>query len=158
MVQGRFFREYSGLMRGRFGVTSRWIFRYGATAAIFPERGDGAVAVAVPVAGLKKRFFNQKDFLINVWGYEPLACKTHPFLFVISSLGDRKQPFSDQIDFCQSGPPRPSDAISIEPNGIPNRPNRKIFKIPGLVFQHVFGRQALCRAETFTPDRSRAPP
>ena len=27
--------------------------------------------VAVPVAGLTKRFFNltQKDFLINVWGY-----------------------------------------------------------------------------------------
>ena len=29
-----------------------------------------AVPVAVPVAGLTKRFFNQKDFLINVWGYE----------------------------------------------------------------------------------------
>ena len=30
-----------------------------------------AVLVAVPVAGLTKRFFNhiQKDFLINVWGY-----------------------------------------------------------------------------------------
>ena len=32
-----------------------------------------AVAVsggmAVPLAGLTKRFFNQKDFLINVWGY-----------------------------------------------------------------------------------------
>ena len=27
-----------------------------------------AVPVAVPVAGLTKRFFNQKDFLINVWG------------------------------------------------------------------------------------------
>ena len=26
------------------------------------------VAAAVPVAGLTKRFFNQKDFLINVWG------------------------------------------------------------------------------------------
>ena len=28
-------------------------------------------AVAVPVAGLTKRFFNhiQEDFLINVWGY-----------------------------------------------------------------------------------------
>ena len=25
--------------------------------------------VAVPVAGLTKGFFNQKDFLINVWGY-----------------------------------------------------------------------------------------
>ncbi len=29
-----------------------------------------AVPVAVPVAGLTKRFFNQKDFLINVWGYD----------------------------------------------------------------------------------------
>ena len=35
-----------------------------------------AVAVAVsggvpvPVAGLTKRFFNQKDFLINVWGQQ----------------------------------------------------------------------------------------
>ena len=29
-----------------------------------------AVPVAVPVAGLTKRFFNQKDFLINVWGYQ----------------------------------------------------------------------------------------
>ena len=27
-----------------------------------------AVPVAVPVAGLINRFFNQKDFLINVWG------------------------------------------------------------------------------------------
>ena len=33
-----------------------------------------AVPVAVPVAGLTKRCFNhiQKDFLINVWGYESL--------------------------------------------------------------------------------------
>ena len=30
-----------------------------------------AVPVAVPVAGLTKKFFNQKDFLINVWGYSP---------------------------------------------------------------------------------------
>ena len=28
-----------------------------------------AVPKAVPVAGLTKRFFNQKDFLIHVWGY-----------------------------------------------------------------------------------------
>ena len=27
-----------------------------------------AVPVALPVAGLTKRVFNQKDFLINVWG------------------------------------------------------------------------------------------
>ena len=31
--------------------------------------GGVAVPVAVPVAGLTKRFFNQKDFLINVWDY-----------------------------------------------------------------------------------------
>ena len=31
--------------------------------------GGVAVPVAVPVAGLTKRFFNQIDFLINVWGY-----------------------------------------------------------------------------------------
>ena len=31
--------------------------------------GGVAVPVAVPVAGLTKRFFNQKDFLINVWSY-----------------------------------------------------------------------------------------
>ena len=32
---------------------------------------SGGGAVAVPVAGLTKRFFHhiQKDFLINVWGY-----------------------------------------------------------------------------------------
>ena len=32
---------------------------------------SGGGAVAVPVAGLTKRFVNhiQKDFLINVWGY-----------------------------------------------------------------------------------------
>ena len=32
---------------------------------------SGGGAVAVPVAGLTKRFFNhiQKDFSINVWGY-----------------------------------------------------------------------------------------
>ena len=31
-----------------------------------------AVAVAMPVAGLTKRFFNhmQKDFLINIWVYD----------------------------------------------------------------------------------------
>ena len=27
-----------------------------------------AVPVAAPVAGLTKRFFNQRDLLINVWG------------------------------------------------------------------------------------------
>ena len=34
--------------------------------------GGGAVAVAVPVAGLTKRLFNhiENDFLINFWGYQ----------------------------------------------------------------------------------------
>ena len=32
-----------------------------------------AVPVAMPVAGLTKTFFNQKDFLINVWGYVNLS-------------------------------------------------------------------------------------
>ena len=35
-----------------------------AAAAALAE----ALAVAVLVAGLTKRLFNQKDFLINVWG------------------------------------------------------------------------------------------
>ena len=36
------------------------------------SRIQDQVAVAVAVAGLTKRFFNhiQKDFLINVWGYQ----------------------------------------------------------------------------------------
>ena len=40
-----------------------------AVAVTVAVSGGGAVAVAV--AGLTKRFFNhiQKDFLINVWGY-----------------------------------------------------------------------------------------
>ena len=40
-----------------------------AVAVAVAVSGGGAVAGAVPVAGLTKRFFNQKDFLINVWGY-----------------------------------------------------------------------------------------
>ena len=46
-----------------------------AVAVAVAVSGSGAVAVAVPVAGLTKRFFDhiQKDFLINVWGYVPLA-------------------------------------------------------------------------------------
>ena len=40
-----------------------------AVAVAVAERGGGAVAV--PVAGLTKRFLNhiQKDFLTNVWGH-----------------------------------------------------------------------------------------
>ena len=38
----------------------------------------------------------------------------------------RKGPHIEKLDN-QAGPPRPSDAISIEPNGTPNRPNREIF-------------------------------
>ena len=42
--------------------------KYMAVAVAVNVNGGGAVAVA----GLTKRFFNhiQKDFLINVWGYE----------------------------------------------------------------------------------------
>ena len=44
-----------------------------AVAVAVAVRGGVAVPVAVPialpVAGLTKRLFNQKDFLINVWGY-----------------------------------------------------------------------------------------
>ena len=35
-----------------------------------------AVLVAAPVAGLTKRLFNQKDFLINVCGYQHFFKKT----------------------------------------------------------------------------------
>ena len=40
-----------------------------AVAVAVAVSGGVAVPVPVPVAGLTKRFFNQKDFLINVWGY-----------------------------------------------------------------------------------------
>ena len=40
-----------------------------AVAVAVAVSGGAAVPVAVPVAGLTKRFVNQKDFLINVWGY-----------------------------------------------------------------------------------------
>ena len=43
-----------------------------AVAVAVAVSGGVAVPVAVPVtvlvAGLTKRFLNQKDFLINVWG------------------------------------------------------------------------------------------
>ena len=41
-----------------------------AVAVAVAVTAGGAVALAVPVAGLTKSFFNhiQKDFLINVWG------------------------------------------------------------------------------------------
>ena len=41
-----------------------------AVAVAVAVSGGMAVPVAVPVAGLTKRFFHhiQKDFLINVWG------------------------------------------------------------------------------------------
>ena len=39
-----------------------------AVAVAVAVSGGVAVPVAVPVAGLTKRCFNQKDFLINVWG------------------------------------------------------------------------------------------
>ena len=45
-----------------------------AVAVAVAVSGGVAVPVAVPVAGLTKRFFNQKDFLINVWGYDGFQC------------------------------------------------------------------------------------
>ena len=39
-----------------------------AVAVAVAVSGGVAVPVAVPVTGLTKRFINQKDFLINVWG------------------------------------------------------------------------------------------
>ena len=50
-----------------------------------------AVAVAVAVAGLTKRFFNhiQKDFLINVWGYTKEMHKRLP-LNMPSTLKQQK--------------------------------------------------------------------
>ena len=45
------------------------MIKYMAVAVAVAVSGGVAVPVAVPVAGLTKNFFNQKDFLINVWGY-----------------------------------------------------------------------------------------
>ena len=47
------------------------MIKYMAVAVAVDVSGGVAVPVAVPVAGLTKRFLNhiQKDFLINVWGY-----------------------------------------------------------------------------------------
>ena len=39
-----------------------------AVAVAVAVSGGVAMPVAVPVAGLTKIFFNQPDFLINVWG------------------------------------------------------------------------------------------
>ena len=48
------------------------MIKYMAVAVAVAVSGGAAVPVAVPVAlpvvGLTKRFFNQKDFLINDWG------------------------------------------------------------------------------------------
>ena len=43
-----------------------------AVAVAAAVSGGGAVAVAVAVSGLTKRFLNhiQKDFSINIWGYQ----------------------------------------------------------------------------------------
>ena len=49
------------------------MIKYMAVAVAVAVSGGVAVPVAVPVAmpvaGLTKRVFNQKDFLVNVWGY-----------------------------------------------------------------------------------------
>ena len=48
------------------------MIKYMAVSVAVAASGGVAVPVAVPVAvhvaGLTKSFFNQKDFLINVWG------------------------------------------------------------------------------------------
>ena len=56
-------------------------YRAVAVAVAVAVSGGGAVAVAVAVAGLTKRFFNhiQKDFLINVRGYEPDQPEDRPW-------------------------------------------------------------------------------
>ena len=45
------------------------MMKYMAVAVAVAVSVGVAVPVAVPVAGLTKGFFNQKDFLINIWGY-----------------------------------------------------------------------------------------
>ena len=47
-----------------------------AVAVAVAVSGGVAVPVAVQVAGLTKRFFDQKDFLINVWGYPKYSCSS----------------------------------------------------------------------------------
>ena len=44
------------------------MIKYMAVAVAVAVSGGVAVPVAVPVAGLTKRCFHEKDFLINVWG------------------------------------------------------------------------------------------
>ena len=46
------------------------MIKYMAVVVAVAMSGGVAVPVAVPVAGLTNRLFNQKDFLINVWGYQ----------------------------------------------------------------------------------------
>ena len=48
-----------------------------AVAVAVAVSGGVAVPVAVPVAGLTKKNFNQKDFLINVWGLLDSAVYMH---------------------------------------------------------------------------------
>ena len=47
------------------------MIKYMAVAVAVAVSGGVGVPVAVPVAvaGLTKRFLNQKDFLIIIWGY-----------------------------------------------------------------------------------------
>ena len=49
-------------------------YRAAVVAVAVAVSGGGAVAVAV--AGLTKRIFDhiQKDYLINVWGYQFMTC------------------------------------------------------------------------------------
>ena len=65
------------------------MIKYMAVAVAVAVSGGVAVPVAVPVAvrvaGLTKRFFNQKDFLINVLGY-PVSGPKHFFWAANSRL------------------------------------------------------------------------
>ena len=53
--------------------------KYMAVAVAVAGSGGGAVALPVPVAGLTKRFFNhiEKDFSINVWGFQSMLWYSH---------------------------------------------------------------------------------
>ena len=57
--------------------------------AVAVSWGGRVVAVAVPVAGLTKRFFNniQKDFSINVWGYESFSDNVPDRVEIMSVVG-----------------------------------------------------------------------
>ena len=71
-----------------------------AVAVAVAVSGGVAVSVAVPVAGLIKRFFNQKDFLINVWGYENTNTSMNEWTQqTIDQLNDQEQHWNEALAF-----------------------------------------------------------